>query len=296
MEITFLGTSEAVPTAKRSQTAILLRYENEMILFDCGEGTQRQFRKAKINPCKLTKIIISHWHGDHILGLPGLLQTLAFNNYNKTLHIYGPVGTKKYFKALFDLFIFSGKIKIIIKEIKKEGVFEKNNFILSAFKLKHRCPCLGYVFKEKDKRKINKAMIKKLGLKGPIVGKLQKGKSIKFKGKTITPKDISYIKKGKKIGIILDTTITPNCYKIAKDADILVCEATLLHELKDKASKFKHLTATQTAQIAKKANAKKVYLVHISQRYEHSDQKILKEAKKKFKNSYLTQDLMRINI
>ena len=90
MEIIFLGTSEAVPTEKKNHTAVLLRYENENILVDCGEGTQRQFRIAKINPCKLTRILITHWHGDHVLGLPGLLQTLALNNYSKQLYIYGP--------------------------------------------------------------------------------------------------------------------------------------------------------------------------------------------------------------
>ena len=103
MDLTFLGTSQAIPTKSRNHTAMLLRYEDEMILVDCGEGTQRQFRKAEINPCKLTKLLITHWHGDHILGIPGLLQTLALNNYNKTLDVYGPSGTKRFRSKRFNL-------------------------------------------------------------------------------------------------------------------------------------------------------------------------------------------------
>ena len=113
--ITFLGTSQAIPTAKRNHTSILLSYNSENILIDCGEGTQRQFRKAKINPCKLTKLLITHWHGDHILGIPGLLQTLALNNYNRTLEIYGPKGTKKFMNLMQQIFFKVGKIKIIVK-------------------------------------------------------------------------------------------------------------------------------------------------------------------------------------
>src|SRR3989344_7955998 len=118
--IMFLGTGQAIPTIRRNHTSILLNYKNENLLFDCGEGTQRQFRKAKINPCNLTKIFITHWHGDHILGLPGLLQTLALNGYNKTLLIYGPKGTFSFFNRIMNMFIFKGKIKYEIKEIRSE--------------------------------------------------------------------------------------------------------------------------------------------------------------------------------
>jgi len=117
ISVTFLGTSQAIPTATRNHTAILMHYKEENILVDCGEGTQRQFRKLKLNPCKITRILITHWHGDHVLGLPGLFQTLELNNYSKTLHIYGPKGTKKYIKEINNLFIHSGKLKIKVHEV-----------------------------------------------------------------------------------------------------------------------------------------------------------------------------------
>src|SRR3989339_623098 len=107
--ICFLGTSQAIPTAKRNHTAMLLQYNDENILVDCGEGTQRQFRKAALNPCKITKLLITHWHGDHVLGIPGLLQTLALSGYNKILYIYGPRGTKKYIEEIMKIFNFVGK-------------------------------------------------------------------------------------------------------------------------------------------------------------------------------------------
>ena len=105
IELTFLGTSDAVPTKQRSHTSILLNYAGENILVDCGEGTQRQFRFAELNPCKITRILITHWHGDHVLGIPGILQTLALSGYNKTLYIYGPKGTKEFMQNLLKTFV-----------------------------------------------------------------------------------------------------------------------------------------------------------------------------------------------
>lgn len=296
IEIAFLGTSQAVPTAKRNHTAILLRYKNESILVDCGEGTQRQFRIAKINPCKLTRLLITHWHGDHVLGIPGLLQTLALNGYNKTLNIYGPKGTKRFVDFIYNLFIFAGKIKVKVFEV-NEGIFLKtDDFSFEASPVKHSAKCLAYRFNEADKRKIDVKKIKKFGLQGELIGKLQKGESINFKGKTIKPSDVSHIEKGKTVSFILDTALCDNCIKIAKDADLLISEATYSNELEEKASSYLHLTAKQAAEIAKKAKAKKLILTHISQRYEKDDTKILKEAKKIFPKTELAKDFMKIEI
>ena len=268
MEIIFLGTGQAVPTAERNHTAILLNYENESILVDCGEGTQRQFRKAGLNPCKLTKILITHWHGDHILGIPGLLQTLALSNYNRTLDIYGPYGTKKYMDMILGIFVFAGKIDVNVHEI-TEGVFYDNKFILEAFSLEHGTPTLAYSFSEKDKKRIDMKKARKLGLKaGPMIGDLQRGKAIKLGKKTIKFSDIGYAEKGKKIAFIFDTQLCDGCIEAAKNADIVISEATYAEEMREKAREYKHLTASQAAMIAKKANAKKLYLSHISQRYE----------------------------
>lgn len=295
--ITFLGTGHAIPTARRNHSAILLQYKDENILVDCGEGTQRQFRKAKLNPCKLTRLLITHWHGDHILGIPGLLQTLALNNYNKTLHIYGPRGTKHYMEKIMDMFIYEGKIKIEIQEI-EQGVFlQTRDFVIESAKMEHLANCLAYSFKEKDKTRLNRAKLKKLKLpNSPLLGELQKGKDIDFNGKKIKAKQVTYFEKGKKITFILDTKINENCYKIAKDSDLLITECCYLDSEKELASEYKHLTAEQAGEIAKKSNSKKLILTHISQRYELIPKAIISEAKKKFKNCEVAEDLMQVDL
>ena len=294
--ITFLGTGQAIPTKKRNHTAILLTYKSENILIDCGEGTQRQFRKLNINPCKLTKILITHWHGDHILGLPGLLQTLALNNYNRKLEIYVPKGTKHYMDLIFRLFVFQGKIKYQVIECEQGKIFENNDFLIEAAKMEHNIPCLAFSFIEKEKIRINKEKLSKLGIKGKLIGELAKGKDIEFQGKKIKASELTYLQEGKKISFILDTAINPNCEKIAKNSDLLICESTYTEKEADRAREYKHLTAKQAAEIAKKSKSKKLILTHLSQRYENKEKLILQEAKKIFKNTEVASDLMKTEI
>lgn len=294
--IVFLGTGQAIPTAKRNHTAVLLQYKNENILVDCGEGTQRQFRKAKINPCKLTRILITHWHGDHILGLPGLLQTLALNNYNRTLHIYIPKGTSRFIDLIFRLFVFQGKIKYEIHECESEKILETSDFFIEAEKMSHGAPCLAYSFTEKDKIRINKEKLEKLKIQGKIISELQKGKNIEWQGKKIKAKELIYKQPGKKITIIMDTSINTNMLKIAKNSDLLICESTYTNKEADLAKEYKHLTAKQSAETAKKSKSGKLILTHISQRYDNKEKFILQEARKIFKNTDIAEDLMKVEV
>ncbi|MBU2406613.1 MAG: MBL fold metallo-hydrolase, partial [Nanoarchaeota archaeon] len=151
MKIVFLGTSAMVPTRERNLMGLLINYKNENILIDCGEGTQRQMKLVKISPTKITKILLTHLHGDHIFGLPGLLQTMASSGYNKTLEIYGPIGTKKYLSFIINNYINEDKISIKVKEISGGTFFKGKEFSLIAEKLKHRIACLGYSFIENNK-------------------------------------------------------------------------------------------------------------------------------------------------
>jgi len=292
IKIIFLGTSDAIPTVKRNHTSILFNYKNENILVDCGEGTQRQFKKAGLNPCKLTKILITHWHGDHILGLPGLLQTLAFNGYNRSLFIYGPKGTKKLMRNLLKTFIFVGKLNLKVEEIREGRFFENEDFYLEAKKMEHGALCLAYSFVKKGKIKIDKEKLKKVKLpEGPWLNKLKQGKDIVYKEKKYKVKDLTYKEKDKKISFVLDTSINSRIVNFVKGSDLLICEATFSHDLKDKAKKYGHLTASQAAEIAKKSKTKKLFLTHLSQRYEKNPKKLLNEAKKIFKNCFLAKDL-----
>lgn len=302
IKLNLLGTGQAIPTASRNHTAILLSYKYENILIDCGEGTQRQFRKAKINPGKITRLLISHWHGDHVLGIPGLFQTLALSKYNKKLYVYGPKGTKKYINEILKIFESLDKIKVEVKEVNGK-FFENDDIILEARRLDHGAPTNGYSFREKDRRRIKKAklerVLKKLKLnKSDLskISKLRKGKDIKIKGKLIKYKDYTFVEKGRKVSFILDTRICDNAVKLAKDSDLLVIESTYSKSEEDLARKYKHLTSEQAAQIARKAKVKQLVLTHISQRYEHKEDRLLREAKKVFSKVKIAKDLMEVSV
>ena len=294
--IVFLGTSQAIPTAKRNHIAMLLHYKNETILVDCGEGTQRQFRKAKINPCKITRLLITHFHGDHVFGLPGLFQTLALNSYNKTLQVYGPRGTKRFIELICRLFIFREKLKINVQEV--SGKFlDTQDFYLEAFPLKHGAPCNAYAFVEKDKRKLDKKKLHELKLpSSPLLKKLQEGKDIEYNGKKIKANAVSYVEKGKKISFVLDTALCENCFRAAEKSDLLIAEATYTEEDKELAEERGHLTARQAAEIARKSQAKKLVLTHISQRYDNREKIILEEARKIFPKAEIAEDFDRLEV
>ncbi|MEM0465474.1 MAG: ribonuclease Z [Candidatus Pacearchaeota archaeon] len=298
--INILGTSSAIPTKTRNHISNLINYKDENILIDCGEGTQRQFRKANLNPCKITRLLITHFHGDHIFGLQGLFQTLALNDYRKTLYIYGPKGTNNFIKKTFSTYINTKRINYKIEEV-NGTFFENKDFKLSAISLEHDAPTNGYAFIEKDKIRIDKEKLKKLNLnkRNPELAKLAKGKDIIIDGKKIKAKELIYLQKGKKISFIFDTRLCKNAKKLAKDSDLAIIEASFLHESEngnELAKEYKHLTAKQAAEIAKLNNVKKLVLTHISQRYENKENLLLEEAKRIFQNTIIAEDLMKIEV
>jgi len=280
IKVTFLGTGSAIPTAKRNHPAVLLQYGGENVLVDCGEGVQRQFRIAKLNPCKITKILITHWHADHVLGLPGLFQTLALNGYNKILKVYGPVGTKKMMELYIQLFAHKGKkFPIEVREVSGKFVDEKD-FFIEAMEMKHDAPCLAYSFNVKERARLDKKKLGKLKLgNSRLMGDLVKGKVVEIDGKKIDGKKLIYSEKGRKVVFIMDTLYNEDAVKFARDADLLVCEATYSSDEEDLAREYLHLTTRQAGMIAKKAKVKKVFLTHFSQRHGGNAKKILGELK-----------------
>ena len=285
-----------VPTKERNQSSILISYGSEGILVDCGEGTQRQLKIAGIKLTKITKILISHWHGDHVLGLPGLIQSMSAAGYEKTLMIYGPTGTKKFMKKMFEVFLFDKKIEIDVYEVGKNKFFESDNLILEAQPLEHSIETLGYNVIEKDKRKINLKFTKKLGIpEGPLLGKLQDGKSIMWKGKKIDTGKATYILRGKKITIISDTVPCKGADTLAKDSDLLICEATYSSALENKGEEYGHMTAKQAAELANRSNAKKLVLTHFSARYKNAHE-LEEDARDYFDDVLCAKDFMKINL
>ena len=294
MEIVFLGTAGAVPTKERSHSSVFIRYRNEGILVDCGEGTQRQLKFAGIRPGMITKILITHWHGDHTLGLPGLLESMGLTECENKVTIYGPKGTKEHFGWIEKAFTFEEKVNHDIVEVKKGIIFENNDYFIEALPLEHGITCYGYAIIEKDTRKMKPAALKKLGVpEGPLVGRLQEGKPITVKGNVVSPDDVSSVVKGRRIAIISDTLPCKNAVELATGADVVICEATYADDLAEKAQAYNHLTARQAAQIASSSGAKKLILTHFSQRYKSVHQ-IEDDARTVFDNTVCAKDFMKV--
>jgi len=285
-----------LPTKTRNPSAILISYNNENILVDCGEGTQRQLRIKNVSPTKITKLLITHWHGDHVLGIPGLIQSLGANHYNKTLEVYGPRGTKDYFSNMLKSFIFPVKINLVIKEISNGKLFENKDFELHSSLMRHNAICLAYSLIEKSRRKINLDYMKQFGLtKHPLLGELQNGKDIVYKGKKILVSKATKLILGKKITIILDTELNNNAIKFAANSNLLITESTYLDENDKKNQNYMHMTIKDALQLSKKAKVKALILTHFSQRYRDLTE-FEKIAKKEFKNIKFAKDFMEIII
>lgn len=296
MQITILGTSSMVPTKVRNHSAVLLRHNTEGILFDCGEGTQRQIKMAGIRPTAITRILISHWHGDHVLGLPGLIQTLGGSEYSGTLNIYGPKGTEQRINKMYEAFVFDDPLEMKIHDIKPGKFLDTKEFYIEAYKLEHTTPCLGFRFVEKDRRRINLKVTKELQIpEGPLLGKLQNGQSITWKGKKIYPTDATYKVKGKVFSYVVDTIPCDGAYKASIDSDFLICEATYTSQLTEKAGEYGHMTAAQAAQLANQAGAKKLVLTHFSQRYKDTLE-IVEDARVYFDDVTAAEDLMKFKL
>ncbi|MFT4311510.1 MAG: ribonuclease Z [Candidatus Woesearchaeota archaeon] len=298
MEITFLGTSSMVPTKDRNVQGIYLDYNGEGILFDCGEGTQRQMNIARLNRLKIRKILITHWHGDHVSGLVGLIQTIGNTPNPSKLTIFGPKGTKEHMHHLLNSCIFDLRIELEILEFdlkKKQVVFENDDYFIEAAPMNHGVPCIAYSFIEKDTRSMNAAKLKEFGVSGYKIGLLQKGKTVTLNGKEIFPGDVSSIKKGRKVCVILDTSVNKFCEEIARDSDLLICEATYESSKENKAEEYNHMTAEQAAILANNSNSKKLVLTHFSQRYK-SVNELEKEAKEVFESTLMAFDFMKIKL
>ncbi|MBN2479420.1 MAG: ribonuclease Z [Parachlamydiales bacterium] len=293
-EVVILGSSAQQPTRKRNHGAYLIRWNEEGLLFDPGEGTQRQFIFANVAPTCVTKIFVSHFHGDHCLGLGSMLMRLNLDKVTHPIHCYYPGNHKKNFDYLRYGCVYHQTINIIEHPVEKEGVQDDDaKFKIEAYFLDHGISSIGWRIVEKDKIKFDKTLLKKFNVFGPNVRKLEKEKKLKIEGKLIKLEDVSWIQKGEAVAVILDSKYTDVMVKIAKDAKILICESTFSDEHKDLARKYLHMTAKDAATVAKKANVDKLILTHFSARYRDLDI-FEKEAKQIFENTILAEDFKRI--
>jgi ribonuclease Z len=300
LNIIFLGTAAGVPTRKRSLPGILLQREGEQLLFDCGEGIQRQILLAKSNFNKIAKIFITHMHGDHVMGLPGLLQTMALMNREKKLDIYGPQGIKKFLKGISETVQFVLTYPVEIHEIKKAGnVCTEGKYWVKAIRSKHVIISYAYAYIEKPRPGSfypEKAKAQNVP-KGALWSKLQQGIEVTLPdGKVVKPKDVmGPSRPGRKIVYTGDTRPFKLLEKFAFGADVLIHDSTLGDELVKRAQEYGHSTVDQAAKAAKNAMVKKLVLSHISQRYKDMT-KWAKQAQKIFRSTIVAEDFMKIDV
>jgi ribonuclease Z len=299
LRIIFLGTGGSWPTIYRNVSSLAVKRGSEILLFDCGEGTQRQFQKSNLSYMQISNIFITHFHGDHFLGLPGLIQTMQLNEREQPLHIYGPRGMEKLTNQLLSLGYFRPSYEIIAHELNNKDAVEFDEYLIHVLQVNHNVPAFSYCIEERQcPGMFNKPKALKLGIpEGPLFSKLQHGQTITLaNGKKITPEMVfGSPRKGRKIVISGDTTPCKEMITFSKDADVLVHEATFDSELKEIAQDYGHTTAFQAAEIAKKAQVEKLYLVHISPRY--LDHHVLEnDARKIFNNSFVPKDFQEVEI
>jgi len=299
IRVTFLGTSGSVPQKEKNFASVLLAYRGDNLLFDCPEGTQRQLMQSEHSLMSVNNVFISHMHADHFLGLFGWISTMTLNQRKEKLTIFSPTGGKEKIQRIMKEAIYPS-FQIEYKELKKGTLIENEFFEVKAFPLKHEISCFGFVFKEANKAgEFNRKKAEALGIPvGPLYAKLANGEKVKVNGKTFAPKDVmDYSKKreGRKIVIAADTRPVKETIAEAKGAELLIHEATFLDKQKDKAIEALHTTVLEAAEIAKKANVKKLALFHFSARNTQSEE-ILLEAKKMFTNTIVPKELETITI
>ncbi len=298
--VVFLGTAGSVPTPQRSLPAIAIKRKNELILFDCGEGLQRQMIKAGVGFHRKTKVFITHMHGDHLLGLPGLLQTMSLMNREKKLEVYGPSGIEAFVKAIQETVQFVLTFSVHVKEIEKSGVVcEEKEYEVQAIWVDHSIPTLAYALVEKPRPgKFYPERANSLGVpEGPLWSKLQQGSVVELPDKrTVKPEDVlGPPRSGRKIVYTGDTKPTKNLVKFAKNADLLIHETTFDDELSERAQEEGHSTPSGAAETAKKAKAERLVLTHLSARYKDT-RLLLEQAKKIFSKVDVAEDFMKIEL
>jgi len=300
IKITILGTTAGIPTRKRAHPAIYLSYESKnkfCYLFDCGEGTQRQMLLANLNPMRLNEIFITHWHPDHYLGLPGLVDTMSFENRVKPLTIYIPEAER--LTNLLNLEHSIRKFEIIPKNVPAKGnerisLLETEDFKIVSTPVEHNVPSVAYSLIEKDKIGIDKEKARKMGL--PEQGLIYR--EIKEKGKTtfgereVKLEDISLIKKGKKIVYSGDTRICDNLIRLSQDADLLIQDCTYFNS--KKSEEYMHASLEDVIKMANQIDVKRIILTHISRRYKNTEE--LRKKIRDYPTFQIAEDFMKITI
>lgn len=289
-KITFLGTSGTVPTVERNPSSIFVSFGGEKLLFDCGEGTQRQMMIAKTG-FGISSVFITHMHTDHFIGIFGLIESMSLNGREKPLYVYCP--EPRFLKGLFSEFGYDSlDFEIMVTGLRDGDCVRFQNFMVVAFKTDHIVRSVGYVIVEDNFYRFSPEKAKEIGIPpGPLYKKLAEGQTVVWNGELVTPEMVTDgIVRGRKLVYTGDTRPTDRIVEVAENADMLIHDSSFTSELQDWAEYTKHSTALEAAEVARKAGVRKLVLTHISARYSNDTSPLLSEAKKVFPETYVAED------
>jgi ribonuclease Z len=267
-ELVVLGTGSQVPSRERTQNGYFLRWDDDGFLFDPGEGTQRQMLYAGIAVGAITRLCVTHFHGDHCLGVPGIVQRLSLDDVPHAVRAHYPASGRKYFTRLRYAASFFERAELLEEPVEQDGLLSVGSFgQLWARRLEHPIESFGYQLIEPDGRRMLPDRLEAFGVVGPAIGRLQQAGSLDVDGRTVRIEDVSEPRRGQRFAFVMDTRLCENVLRLASDADLLVIESTYLSTETELARRFGHLTARQAARVAQECGVRKLVLTHFSQRY-----------------------------
>ncbi len=296
-ELIVLGTASQAPTRHRNHNGYLLRWDGHGILFDPGEGTQRQFTLAGVSAATTTRICITHFHGDHCLGLPGMIMRLALDQGHLPIDIHYPATGEEYFRRLCTATAGQEQVEVEPRPVTADGTIHRDDtFTLRAARLRHRIDAVGYRLHGLDGRRMLPDRLAQLGVVGPDVARLQRQGHVEVGGRTVALDQVSEPRVGQTFAFVMDTAWCEAAVSLASDADLLVCEATFLSSEQDHAVRYGHLTAREAGRLAAEAGVRRLVLSHFSARYPDVEPFRLEAAAEFDGEIVLAEDMMRVAV
>ena len=293
MRLTFLGTAGSWPTKERSASAIALDTERELVLFDCGEGTQRQFFQSSASFMRVRRVFLTHFHGDHFLGLPGLIQSMCLNNREERLDIYGPPDAKEMVDRVLAMGYFTLRFPITVHPLNPGESVELPSYTIRTARAEHPVPTIAYRLDEAPKRgRFDGDLARSLGIRGPDFAKLEAGESVRVGAREIHPSDVmGPPRPGRSVVYSGDTSPSDAIEALSRGATVLIHEATTAVDLEAEANKWGHSSARQAATLARSAGVGTLFLTHFSSRYKEVDP-LEGEARALFGDAKAARDLL----
>ena len=298
MSVTFLGTGGSVPNRFRNLPSVLVRRGPELLLFDCGEGTQKQFLQARAGINRKMRVFISHLHGDHLFGLPGMLHSLSFMGRTREMEILGPEGIVDFVKSVNRVVKFYSQYAIVVREVSAGRIVNEPEYEVRAAWGKHGIQCLAYALQEKPKTgKFDPAKARRLGVpEGPLWKRLQSGKAVVVKGRRVPSRSVvGPFRRGIKLTYAVDTRPCSQIQRLARDSDLLIHDSCFDQAAAEKAKDYGHSTSREAALAAKKSKSRVLALFHISAMYEDATP-LLKQAREIFPRTILCKDMETVHL